>query len=123
MKATFPAQVEGGRIRRSQWATKPGKNYGAFVLVLGSAHLRVIATRGHGWEHVSVSLNDRCPTWDEMCWIKNLFFEPDECCMQLHPPEADYVNHHPYCLHLWRPANSLVGTIPRPPAEMVGPRG
>jgi len=52
-----------------------------------------------------------------MCFVKELFFLPSECVMQLHPPEADYVNNHAYCLHLWRPIGEA---IPRPPADFVG---
>lgn len=88
--------------------------------------LRVIASRGGGpaelygagenWDHVSVSLYDRCPTWEEMCFIKELFFERDEPAIQLHPVK-DYINNHPYCLHLWRP---LEEAIPLPPSILVG---
>jgi hypothetical protein len=81
--------------------------------------LQVLATAGLGWDHVSVSLPFRCPTWDEMERVKRLFFRDDETAMQLHVPPADHVNHHPYCLHLWRP---LRGAIPRPPAALVGPK-
>lgn len=52
-----------------------------------------------------------------MCFIKDLFFGPNECVMQLHPPKSEYINNHPYCLHLWRPQNI---EIPRPPQIMVG---
>lgn len=78
-------------------------NSGAFVGKFGSARLSIIASDGFGWDHVSVSLATRCPTWDEMCWVKRLFFEPQEIVMQLHPAESDYVNNHSHCLHLWRP--------------------
>lgn len=91
----------------------------------GRAPFKVIASDGSGmpedptaqWEHVSVSLPDRCPTWEEMCKIKALFWDDDDCVMQLHPPRADWVNNHSYCLHLWRPADA---EIPRPPGWMVG---
>jgi hypothetical protein len=76
----------------------------------------VIFSWGGGWDHVSVSFNNRCPTWEEMCQIKDLFFEPDECVMQLHPPKKDYINNHPYCLHLWHPTTQ---PIPMPPKFMV----
>lgn len=79
--------------------------------------LRVIASWGSGWDHVSVSLQDRCPIWEEMCWIKRQFFDPSECVMQLHPQEADYVNNHPFCLHMWKPQSEA---IPTPPSWMVG---
>lgn len=84
--------------------------------------LRVIAStaqnpEAQGWDHVSVSLPNRCPTWDEMEFIKRIFFLPEEVCFQLQPAEADYINNHPYCLHIWRHATMLV---PLPPPHFVG---
>jgi hypothetical protein len=78
--------------------------------------LRVIAVSGMGWDHVSVSLEHRTPTWAEMEQVKRLFFNPDESCMQLHVPVAEHIDCHPYCLHIWRP---LGRDIPRPPSWMV----
>lgn len=92
--------------------------------------LRVIASRGgcpdyppemdaaaNRWDHVSISCEDRCPTWEEMEFIKRLFFDRHECAMQLHVPPRDHVNNHEYCLHIWRPLDC---EIPRPPSFMVG---
>lgn len=62
----------------------------------------IVWSFGEGWEHVSVSYNNRCPTWDEMCRVKEAFFLPEEVVIQYHPRKSEYVNHHPYCLHLWR---------------------
>lgn len=81
--------------------------------------LRVIASSGEGWDHVSVSRQNRCPNWIEMEHVKRLFFRDDETAMQLHVPPTDHISCHPYCLHIWRP---LVGEIPRPPDWMVGPK-
>jgi len=90
--------------------------------------LKVIASRGGGpselygpggnWDHVSVSVNqsDRCPTWPQMSFIKELFFGRHEVAMQLHPVD-EYINNHPGCLHLWRP---LDVDIPLPPSVLVG---
>lgn len=80
--------------------------------------LRVIASSGGGWDHVSVSLPDRCPTWAEMEHVKRLFFRDDETAMQLHVPPAEHIDCCTYCLHLWRPHDAA---IPRPPAIMVAP--
>lgn len=71
------------------------------------------------WEHVSCSFPHRCPTWDELCVVKNLFWDAHECVVQFHPPEREYVNHHRYCLHLWKPIGI---ELPLPPAFAVGPR-
>lgn len=76
----------------------------------------VLFSNGMGWDHVSVSLATRCPTWEEMCAIKDLFFEAEDLVVQYHPPKTQYVNCHPYCLHLWRPE---AGGIPLPPAIMI----
>lgn len=91
---------------------------GAFILNLKGSNLSfiVIASNGGGWEHVSVSTDFRCPRWHEMQQIKELFFKDNEAVMQLHPPKKDYVNNHPYCLHLWRP---LQIEIPQPDKNLV----
>jgi hypothetical protein len=81
--------------------------------------LTVIFSDGEGWEHVSVSTRGRCPNWDEMRFIKDLYWSADDVVMQLHPGRAEYVNNHPYCLHLWRPQGQ---TIPTPPPLLVGVR-
>ncbi len=74
---------------------------------------------GQPWEHVSVSTNSRPPNWEEMCFIKDLFWEAEDCVVQSHPPRSEYIDCHPYCLHLWRPC---VDKFPRPPSIAVGPR-
>ena len=84
----------------------PSYRCGVFEIPLKSGvTVKVIMDNGineEEWEHVSVSLKDRCPTWEEMCEVKDLFFEEDETVVQFHPPKKDYVNIYPYCLHLWR---------------------
>lgn len=93
---------------------------------LAEAHLASSAKRrpativfswGGGWDHVSVSFKNRCPTWEEMCEIKRMFFHPAEVVVQYHPAQSEYVNNHPYCLHLWR---CQLCAMPTPPSWMVG---
>lgn len=78
----------------------------------------VIVSNGQGWDHVSVSLHkkngnniNRCPSFEEMQMIKAKIFGEDEVVFQLHPREEDYINTHPYCLHLWKP-NSCDMVLP-----------
>ena len=92
-------------------------NNGLFIVPNHHGALRVIASDGMDWEHVSVSLAHRVPSWRELCEIKALFWDAEDVVMQLHPRESQYVNNHPYCLHLWRPSG---GGIPEPPAILVG---
>lgn len=107
-------------IEKHRIAGESGRTEGAFRIRRGPVVLNVIASFGHGWDHVSVSTTLRCPTWEEMDFVKRLFFDDRECVMQLHPPRAEWVNCHPYCLHLWRPQQAA---IPQPPQWMVGPNG
>lgn len=118
-------QVEPHRVihpKAEAYYSEPGEPYGAFrfpgpVADKGSSFLAIVSD-GLDWDHVSVSLPglNRCPTWEEMHYIKKLFFEDSEVVMQLHPAETSYVNMHPFCLHLWRPHKL---TVPLPPVGMV----
>lgn len=115
------------RVRTGRFATDDSiGNAGAFFIpnpYRRSMPLKVIASDGddgtadHGWEHVSVSYPDRCPTWQEMCLVKSLFWDEEDAVMQLHPPRSTWVNNHNFCLHLWRPTGAAV---PLPPQWMVG---
>lgn len=103
-----------------QYAVHTSVDGGMFALRCNKtgADLKVVASWGCGWDHVSVSTKKRIPNWDEMEFVKRTFFRDDETAMQLHVPPSDHINCHPYCLHLWRPHDC---GIPRPPAWMVGP--
>lgn len=89
---------------------------GGWGLICTLGKLRIIAACSNGWDHISVSLEDRVPTYEEMKRVKELFFLPDEWAMELHAPAKDHINVHPHVLHLWRP---LCTPIPIPPREMV----
>ncbi len=53
------------------------------------------------WCHVSVSGRGRLPTWEELRAAKNEFIGRERLAVQVLPPESEYVNCHPYVLHLW----------------------
>lgn len=90
---------------------------GTFYDKKSRCNLNFIMSWGAGFEHCSVSMPTRCPSWEQMCAIKDVFWNDDEVCMQLHPAKKDYVNNHPYCLHIWKPINEK---IPLPPTILVG---
>ena len=111
-------------------STPENGNNGLFIIPFkakkSGQKLRMCVVCGDeaGWEHVSVSIKNenmedtnRCPTWEEMCHVKNLFWDSEDCVIQYHPPESEYVSMHHYTLHLWRKVGSEFET---PPDIMVG---
>lgn len=107
------------RVREGKMASDESfGNNGMFIVSLAhSQKVLVLASDGGGWEHVSVSRRDRCPTWDEMCQVKEMFWDDEDCVIQYHPPKSEWVNNHPNCLHLWR---RIGMEIPRPHPILVG---
>lgn len=79
------------------------ENLNCFLVPFRGRNLNVIADECGAWQHVSVSLSNRCPNWDEMCFIKELFWDEEEECIQVHPKKSEYVNLMKNCLHLWKP--------------------
>jgi hypothetical protein len=101
-------------------------NNGAFLIPspkITNRRLFIIASDGLGWEHVSIHAQkgeeDFTPYWDEMCFVKDLFWDEEDVVMQLHPKKSEYVNNHPNTLHLWRPTGAI---IPTPESILVGIR-
>lgn len=121
-------EAEPFRVMFGPLRSKRGDRSGAFLFRLNGLQFKVIISDGSDWhlagltgppwEHVSVSTERRCPTWEEMTHFRNLFFEPEETVVQFHVPAEDHRNFHPFCLHLWR---LVKGTFPRPPGITVAP--
>lgn len=103
--------------------TQFGDSYGYFEISVGKDgepledyRLRIISSgiQPHGeWEHVSVSIADRCPSWEDMCRVKAMFWEDSETVIQFHPEESQYVNNHEFCLHLWKQVGVKVELPPK----------
>ena len=114
---------EKHRITEGQLGSSVGRGRnGAFSFRQGKVNFFIVISDEEDWEHVSVTVNGgkRTPTWEQMCWIKDKFWKPDELVIQFHPRESEYVSFHPHCLHLWKP----IGVeLPTPPPYMVGPDG
>lgn len=120
------SHLEQFRNRAGAMGSGVSHTHGSFFVPCGRAMLIIIASSGDetigiNWEHVSLRAKDykgeRCPSWHEMVFAKDLFWDDEECVVQYHPPKSDYVNNHPFVLHLWKP---LAEQMPRPPKIAVG---
>lgn len=93
MKEPPDERLKNWRLRRGPLGSDDDMgNTGAF-LVPGPLNfkLQVISSgtdEKHGWEHVSVTTyrKKRIPTWIEMCFVKEIFWDPEENVIQFHPP-------------------------------------
>ena len=92
------------------------KDGGVFMLPCKDVTLRIIATTSYGWDHVSASLPNRCPTWEEMQLVHRTFFKERETAWEYHVRPSDHISIHPYTLHLWRKQNFK---MPMPPTKFV----
>lgn len=112
------------RAKRGMYASTPLDGFnGSFGFALpGEARMIcVIASDGEGWQHVSVSFGQaspKTPSWEVMCAVKALFWEPSDWVVQFHPAETEYVNNHPGCLHMWRCTDGRAQ--PTPDSILIG---
>lgn len=94
-------------------------NNGVFIVHYPGLAITCIASDGLDWQHVSVTIPEtkKCPSWGIMSFVKNIFWDEEDCVIQYHPPKSVYINNHPDCLHLWRPINK---EIPIPDTKLIG---
>lgn len=120
MRSKLNPRVKTSRVKHPFADDRHGNDFNAaYVLKAPTGNLlTVLVSDGDGWDHVSVSVRNASvtPTWEEMCFVKDAFFAPEECVIQYHPPARQYVNVHDYCLHLWRKQGEA---FPVPPMVMV----
>lgn len=107
--------LDAYRVERPHF--RQDEHTGYFKVMVGQHSFYVIASiddcgEDGLWDHISVTPKNqnRCPTWDEMCAIKNMFFEPEEECVEFHPKQSQYINMHKNCLHIWRPITKTLTT-------------
>ena len=65
MKASF-LHLSEYRVRTGPYASEDGVSHGLFLIPFRSSQMRVLSSGDYGvsWEHVSVSLKNRCPNWE-----------------------------------------------------------
>lgn len=98
------------KLLQLQLAARAPMQGGNITLNNGHAGTFVVGFDEGGMEHVSVQLYKRIPTWDEMCEIKDIFWDEEEMVVQIHPKKSQYVNITD-ALHLWRPKDGDWGRL------------
>jgi hypothetical protein len=92
-------------------------NNGHFSFKRNGFQYNIIVSDYLQWEHVSVHCSvgkkNKTPIWEQMCFVKSLFWDKEDCVVQYHPPESQYVNMHDHVLHLWRPTGFELVTPPK----------
>lgn len=90
MRPTPNALIEKyRRVHPTLGASPVGTDYGYFEVngmrIISSGSGRETDRLLTEWEHVSISLPKRVPTWAELCFVKSLFWSDDETVLQFHP--------------------------------------
>lgn len=65
-----------------------------------------IQSDGREWLHVSFSRARRLPSYADLKLVKREFIGDDKKAVMVFPERENYVDIHPYCLHLWHCADN-----------------
>ena len=116
---------------KSQWieistdVMKRGLGWPHATRVYERAGLRVVVSdddeydeSGDQWRHVSFSRKSRLPDWKDFVAVREAWFAPEAVVIQVFPPQNEYKNHHPFCLHFWE--NKSRPVLPREIRKMMG---
>ena len=83
-----------------------GDSFGASAFLNKGQGLLVLVSmstmeNGEKFLHVSVSRRSRLPSWDDLKRVKAAFIGEEREAVHVLPKASDYINLHPYCMHLW----------------------
>lgn len=98
-----------------------GIDGGRATLHIGRWDGSVIWSTGAGWNHVSVSPFAKriYPEYEDMCKVKDIFWNEDEDVIHIFPNRKNYVNNVKNCIHLW---SCSYKPMVLPPSCLVGIR-
>lgn len=116
MKKSLPNSIERHRIKTGVYGSDSsyGLN-GVFIIPFDEkTQLQIMVSDQCGWDHVSVTIYDRkeTPSWDHMCFVKDIFFDDNETAIQYHPSKKAKININENVLHIWRPHNYVIKMPP-----------
>lgn len=97
------SHTEAPRILPAGWYQSP-QQFGFWFRLDGlKVMLSVEAKDGdpRKWLHVSLSREDRLPSWDDIRTVKDIFIGRHRTAIQVLPREEEYVNLNKTVLHLW----------------------
>jgi len=93
-----PRDVGGGAwVALSHWQSADGI---VVVASLDSLPHLTIKSKSR-FLHISISRNDRYPSWDELVAIVEAIAGPDLDMAMIKPRRSDYVNLHSFAMHFW----------------------
>lgn len=93
-----PQDVGGGAtLVLSAWHSADGLAVAASLDPLPHLHIKSKSR----FLHISISRDDRYPSWDEMVAVVEAIAGPDLDMAMIKPRRSDYVTPHPNCFHWW----------------------
>jgi hypothetical protein len=107
------------RVRNGRFGSTEVDGWnGHFLVPFDGEVWQVLISDGMGWRHLSASnaYKKMLPPWSVMCRLKEAFWGDQDWVVQFHPAKDDWINDHPFVLHLWQPLNE---ELPKPPVVLV----
>lgn len=92
------------KVLPPEWSCRAMNADGAAYVDISGLTVICSAARerdGRRWLHVSLARRSDLPSWEDFREVKDLFIGPERRAIQVLPPENEYVNENPFCLHLW----------------------
>ena len=68
----------------------------------------VLVSIDNGLWHLSISHPKRLPTYEELKEARYKFMPDNIYAAMIFPPQKEFVNAMPYCLHLWQLENNKI---------------
>ena len=99
-KQTPPGWTYEGDFTSGESSAATYRNKGMGLVVLFS-----LSTMNDGtyFVHCSLSRRSRLPSWQDVKVVKDAFLGEDVEAFHVLPKKEEYINLHPFCLHLWQP--------------------
>lgn len=120
MKEILPAKLTMGRVRVRKGENRQDQRNATYV-VMGpqKRELLVIISDKAGWDHCRISVNlsrKQEATNEEIMYIRELIFKPDEVVVEFHNMREGYINDDTVTTHLWRNQGEVIAV---PPVEIL----
>lgn len=95
--------AESYRIRHGRLGSDDSfDSNGYFLVPYKEEFLLCLISDSGGWDHVNISLPARTPNWEEIEFVRDIFFDAQDIVVIYSPPRLFPYVTNPFHIHMWR---------------------